>query len=171
MYEFSINEYILFGLGIWVLILSYYLIRAVSHYKRLGKSQNIQDLGKILEGIVSRQDLQSREISEISKELAHHGNKALGHFSKYALIRFNPFEDSGGDQSFVIALLDGSNNGIVISSLHSRSGTRVYAKEIKDSKAINYKLSKEEKEAVEKACLPRHQTVRGQPPNKAAHRV
>lgn len=154
MYEFGVTEYLLFGFAIWLLALSYFLFNAVSHYRKLGKHQNIQDLGKILEGIIKRQELESREIVEISKELANQQNRALSHIARYALIRFNPFEDSGGDQSFVIALLDSKNNGIVISSLHSRSGTRVYAKEVHDGKATQHKLSKEEKEAVEKACLP-----------------
>lgn len=154
MYELGITEYLLSGLAILVLALSFFLFRAVSHYRKLGRSQNIPDLGKILERILKRQDLQSREILELSKGLANHQTKALGHIAKYSLIRFNPFEDSGGDQSFVVALLDSKNNGIVVSSLHSRSGTRVYAKEIQSGTAIHHKLSKEEKEAVEKACLP-----------------
>ncbi|OGD81530.1 hypothetical protein A3A54_02330 [Candidatus Curtissbacteria bacterium RIFCSPLOWO2_01_FULL_39_62] len=155
MDELKINQYIIFaliGLTIWVLILSYFLFKAISHYRRLGKSENIKDLGKILERIVSRVDLQAQEITEIKKGLVSHKDLALGHFSKHALIRFNPFEESGGDQSFTIALLDSKNNGIVLSSLHSRSGTRIYAKEVVGAGAPHHKLSKEEKEAVDKAA-------------------
>ncbi len=70
--------------------------------------------------------------------------------SKQALIRFNPFGDTGGDQSFVLALLDNHNNGVIISSVHARTGTRVYAKEI--SKGLSkYNLSDEETIALQKA--------------------
>ena len=67
------------------------------------------------------------------------------------LVRYNPFAETGGDQSFCLSLLDGNNNGLVISSLHSRENTRIYAKPVKKGKAANYDLSTEEKEAVKKA--------------------
>lgn len=70
--------------------------------------------------------------------------------SKFALVRFNPFGDTGGDQSFCLALLDHTNTGVVISAVHARSGTRVYAKDIIEGKA-SYNLSKEESKALEEA--------------------
>ena len=69
---------------------------------------------------------------------------------KTGLVRFNPFNDMGGNQSFVIALLDDKNNGFVISSLFVKEGNRVYAKAIKAGKS-DHALSNEEKEAIEKA--------------------
>lgn len=47
------------------------------------------------------------------------------------LVRFRAFQDTGGDQSFSLALTDGEGNGVVISSLYGRGETRVYAKPIK----------------------------------------
>ena len=69
---------------------------------------------------------------------------------KTGIVRFNPFNDMGGNQSFVIALLDDKNNGFVISSLFVKEGNRVYAKEIKGGKS-DHLLSGEEKEAIAKA--------------------
>jgi hypothetical protein len=69
---------------------------------------------------------------------------------KTGIIRFNPFNEMGGNQSFVLALLDSNNNGFVISSLFVREGNRVYAKSIKQGKS-DYLLSKEEMEAMNKA--------------------
>lgn len=69
---------------------------------------------------------------------------------KVGIIRFNPFEDAGGDQSFAIALLDAENNGVVFSSLYSREGVRVFAKPIKAGSS-SYHLSKEEDEAINRA--------------------
>lgn len=152
MYELSIWQYAVSALAIWVALLSFFLIRAVNHYRKLARGENIRDLGKILERIVKVSDLHTSQVADIAKELAAHKKVALGNFSKYELLRFNPFEESGGDQSFVIVLLNSRNDGIVLSSLHSRSGTRIYAKEVKDAKATNHKFSKEEKEAVEKSA-------------------
>ncbi len=56
-------------------------------------------------------------------------------FQRVGLVRFNPFEDTGGNQSFALALLDREGNGLVLSSLHSRNGTRVYAKPIRGGRS------------------------------------
>lgn len=69
---------------------------------------------------------------------------------KLGIVRFNPFSEVGGDQSFSIALLDGNDNGIVITSLYSREGNRVFAKPIKKGKS-EYSLSEEETKAIQRA--------------------
>jgi hypothetical protein len=66
------------------------------------------------------------------------------------LVRFNPFQETGGDQSFALALLDKRGDGVVISSLHSRTGTRMYARPIKGGTAHS-SLSGEEAQAVQQA--------------------
>jgi hypothetical protein len=63
------------------------------------------------------------------------------------VVRFNPFQDTGGDQSFAVALVDGHGNGVVISSLHGRDATRVYAKPLKTWEST-YSLTDEEKQAI-----------------------
>ena len=85
----------------------------------------------------------SKEIENLQKE---------GRFSiqKVGIIRFNPFSEVGGDQSFSLAILDADDNGIVITSLYTREENRVYGKPIKRG-ASEYSLSVEEKEAISKA--------------------
>ncbi len=70
--------------------------------------------------------------------------------SKTSLVRFNPFGDTGGDQSFCLALLNHHNDGLLISAVHARSGTRVYAKDIEDGQSKHH-LSEEEKKALKQA--------------------
>ena len=69
---------------------------------------------------------------------------------KIGVIRYNPFPDVGGNQSFSIALLDKNDNGLVITSLYTPDGTRVYCKPIIKSQS-KYNLSQEEKAAIQKA--------------------
>jgi len=69
---------------------------------------------------------------------------------KLGVVRFNPFNDMGGNQSFAIALLDDKNNGFLISSLFVKEGSRIYAKTVKQGKS-DYTLSKEETEAINQA--------------------
>jgi len=69
---------------------------------------------------------------------------------KINIVRFNPFDDIGGDQSFVLTLLNQDNDGVVITSLHNRDITRIYGKPIKNGEGDNITLSKEEKLAIVK---------------------
>ncbi len=73
-----------------------------------------------------------------------------GSFGRVGLVRYNPFEDTGGNQSFALALLDGRGDGFVVSSLHSRTGTRIYAKAIAAG-ASDTALSEEESAALRQA--------------------
>ncbi len=72
---------------------------------------------------------------------------------KVGVVRYNPFADTGGDQSFAIALLDPNGNGLVVSSLHSRTETRVFAKPVQGGRS-RYPLSDEEQDAIKKALAP-----------------
>ena len=69
---------------------------------------------------------------------------------KIGIVRFNPFSEIGGDQSFSVALLDENNDGLVITSFYTREGNRVYGKPIKQG-VSQYALSKEEIKAIEMA--------------------
>lgn len=69
---------------------------------------------------------------------------------KVGMVRFNPFGEVGGNQSFALALLDRSDSGVIILSLYAREGVRVYAKPIEGGQT-EYKLSEEEIEALSRA--------------------
>lgn len=69
---------------------------------------------------------------------------------KIGLNRFNPFQDIGGDQSFVLCLLDNHNSGAIITSLHNRDTTRVYAKHIINGQSDQQSLSSEESRLLAK---------------------
>jgi HAMP domain-containing protein len=72
------------------------------------------------------------------------GRRAI---QRIGLVRYNPFEGTGGNQSFALALLDAQDDGFVISSLHARAATRIYAKALLGGRAEGA-LSEEEAEAV-----------------------
>lgn len=70
------------------------------------------------------------------------------------LVRFSPFHDTGGDQSFTLALLDGRGDGVVVTGLHSRTDSRLYAKPVERGES-SYALTPEEREAMEVALRGR----------------
>jgi hypothetical protein len=69
------------------------------------------------------------------------------HLQHLGMVRFNPFQDTGGDQSFAIALADGNGNGLVFTSLHSRDVTRAYAKPLQEWRS-SHSLMDEEQQAI-----------------------
>ena len=87
---------------------------------------------------------------KFSEELESLKKEQKFSIQKIGIVRFNPFSEVGGDQSFSIALLDGNNDGIVITSLYSREENRIYGKKIKQG-ASEYSLSEEEKTAIKNA--------------------
>lgn len=76
--------------------------------------------------------------------------QALDSRIKMKLVRFNPFDEIGSNQSFILCLLDMDNSGVIITSLHSRDQTRIYAKEIKEGNIDPNIFSNKEKEILSK---------------------
>lgn len=145
--------FILFGLVFtWLIVVSFFLFRALSHYQRLTTGMMKEDLIEVLEKILKEQGIEKKRIDELIKKAEEIEKNGEFHVQKIGLVRFNPFSETGGDQSFSLAILDGKDSGIVISSLHSRDSTRIYTKPIKEGKAVGYETSKEEKQAISKAC-------------------
>lgn len=104
-----------------------------------------------LEGVIYEQIKRLRQVEKDFKELhkfcQYLEKMALNSTQKIGVIRFNPFKDTGGDQSFSIALLNAHNNGFVLSNLFTREGSRIYTKPIENEKSI-YPLTEEEKKAI-----------------------
>jgi hypothetical protein len=111
-----------------------------------------------------------RDLDELTARVAFIESSARHHFSKEGLVRFNPFPDTGGNQSFALALLDESDDGVVVSSLHSRTGTRIYAKAVVAGKA-DTSLSAEEQDAIDEARSKRSVRPATVPRSAAASRI
>lgn len=92
----------------------------------------------------------TKDISELSSELTDLTLKNRNNFQKIGLVKFNPFDDAGGNMSFALAILNDHDDGMIISSLHGREGTRIYAKPVKAGSST-HKLTDEETEAIAKA--------------------
>ncbi len=105
--------------------------------------QNLKEVLNILKKLEDN-------FEKISQELTELKNNNKNNLQKVGMVRFNPFKEGGGDQSFSIAVLDASDSGFVITSLYSNANNRVYAKPIANGVSV-YSLSQEEKEAIGKA--------------------
>ncbi len=138
---------------ITVVVLIVLLVRQAKllrRYKLLLNGNSEQNVEGLLLSQGAEIDRLGAEAVALANRVAILEREAKGHLQKTATIRFNAFPDTGSDLSFAIALLDGSDNGVVLSSLYGRSESRVYAKPIAAGKST-YALSDEEKEALAKA--------------------
>src|SRR6185369_5370817 len=123
------------------LLLFTFLIFLLIQNRRMKKKMMIFFSGteaKDLEKILLEQLHETKELDHEIQELFEISNKlrelGLRSVHKMSVLRFNPFKEVGGNQSFSVALLDGKNSGVIISSLHTREGTRVYAKPVLSGK-------------------------------------
>ena len=89
-------------------------------------------------------------LNALQRDLETAGQHAI---QRVGVVRFNPFTDTGGDQSFAIALLDALGNGLVVSSLHGRADTRIFAKQVRGGRS-RHQLSTEEEDAIRQALTP-----------------
>lgn len=116
----------------------------------LTAGSDAQSLESVLGSHIERVRQVVRDIDAVGARTATIEREIKGSFGRVGLVRFNPFEDTGGNQSFALALLDGHGDGFVVSSLHSRTGTRLYAKAIAAG-ASETALSEEESAALRQA--------------------
>jgi hypothetical protein len=140
-------------LGAWVAVLQRSEAQLRRRLRRVLPGGESSGIDEILDRQLTRIDGLTERIDALNK--LHHELENLSQrtIQKVAVIRYNPFSDTGGDQSFAIALLDSLGNGVVLSSLHSRTDTRVFAKAVQNGRS-KYQLSDEEQDAIKKALAP-----------------
>jgi hypothetical protein len=148
------NNLILIILAILVvtdIVLVFLFLKTKKKIKIFMKGSKVMDVEEVVTGqtkLIKEVKGDIKKLSDWNEKLQKISDISI---TKVGVIRFNPFNNTGGDQSFVVALLDSNNNGLVISSLYSREGTRIYTKPIEAGKSTNYNLSEEEQQAINKA--------------------
>lgn len=144
-------DYIVWAVALfWFLTLTISLIWIWRFLNKLTKGAKEKELVKILENILAEATKNTGGIEELKKQIARIDTEAVAHIQKVGLIKFNPFSEVGGDHSFSVAILDASDTGVVLTSIHTRDRTRVYAKVIRKGKSQT-ELSSEEKKALAEA--------------------
>jgi len=137
-------------LGILVIALSYLVFLLNKRITILLRGKNGKDLEESIKKITEElEDIYGR-LHQHSNTLKNHNTRIGNSIKKVPTIRFNPFYDSGGNQSFASAFITEEGNGVVISSLYSREKTSVFAKPIKEFSST-FELTDEEKEVLEQA--------------------
>ena len=126
------------------------LNRLERHYRALTAGTDGGNLEAVLEDHVGQVQQATRRVQELDALVMRLERNNRTHLQRVGFLRFNPFRDTGGDQSFALALTDEGGSGVVVSSLHSREVTRVYAKPLV-AWQTSYQLTDEEREAIKRA--------------------
>ncbi len=104
--------------------------------------QNLEEVFLLLKKI-------RQENKEIKEELERIKEQSRFFIKKVKVARYNPFSNTGGNQSFSVVFLDQENNGSIITGLFTEGGSRAYAKQIEKGVSKN-SLSKEEENLLKK---------------------
>ncbi len=144
------NNSILIYIFAFLVILLFIWIISIEHKLRKffagTKAKNLED-------VMIELDKQMKELKDchlkINKHLIVVDNRLNKSIRNVEVIRFNPFEDAGSNQSFAVSFLNDEGNGVVMSSLYARDRMSIFTKPIIKGKS-EFELSKEEGEVLKR---------------------
>lgn len=137
-------------ISVWLFVVSGFLVWIIKYFRNISKDVKRGNLVNVLDKVLEIERKNSNEIKRIHKEIDRIDNEKISHIQKIGLVRFNPFDELGGDHSFVLTLLNQKDSGVLITGLHTRERTRIYIKDINNGKAVR-ELSTEEKKSLREA--------------------
>ncbi|HHT48113.1 MAG TPA: DUF4446 family protein [Firmicutes bacterium] len=144
------------GLFLFLLLINgIRLHKLIKRYRSLLAGNQGKNLEEILLGLGERMKNAEASIANMETKIARMEAEATQYMQRWALQRYKAFANIGGEQSFSFVLLDRNGDGVMISSIHGRDESRVYAKSISAGKA-NYPLSDEEQEVLAAAIKKRN---------------
>lgn len=148
---FVTGHIVYFLIGVFVVLIALLIWVAILHRKWQtifrGSSGDLEEAVRYIHAYQDSLDGEHKDLVARVKAI----EEALPHnISHVGLVRYNPFSDAGGDQSFALALLNDEGDGIILSSLYGREMNRVYAKPIVHGNS-KYQLSDEERQAIQNA--------------------
>ena len=112
-----------------------------------GSTADVVDFAVSLQG---RIDDLHRAVDEVASGLTRVDRRVDGSVTNTSVVRYDAYEDTGGQQSASFAFLDATRTGTVVTAIQGRDYARIYVKELERGKAT-VALSPEESQAVERA--------------------
>jgi hypothetical protein len=138
------------GLGVVAAVLAFRALRHVRRAQTVVLGPGREDLVDFAVSLQTRIDDLHRAVDEVAAGLVRVDRRVDGALIHTAIVRFDAYEDVGGQQSAVLAFLDAARSGVVVTAIQGRDYARIYVKELDRGRAP-VELSPEEREAVERA--------------------
>ncbi len=119
-------------------------------YRKLVRGANNKNLEEIIHGYMDKVDSAVDTSEELKKMLVNYEKELKKCTQKVSVLRYKAFDDVGSDLSFSVALLDGDNNGVILTGIYGRNDSTTYAKPV-DKGISRYDLSEEEERVLKEA--------------------
>ena len=153
----GIQIYIIIGLTICIIILVLLVMilfnslsKLEKRYKKFMRGVDNKNIEQLVVGYLENVDKVKEDTEKMKSKIENMDSKVKSCIQKYSMIRYRAFEDVGSDLSFSVALLDGNNDGVLITGIYGRNESTTYAKPI-DKGLSRYDLSEEEQQVLENA--------------------
>lgn len=117
-------------------------------YKKFMSGKAAKSLEQDIEGIFEDNKFIKAATEKNRKDIMALYRKFEGAFQKVGIVKYDAFNQMGGQLSFSLALLDENDNGFILNSVHSTEGCYSYTKEIKGG-LCEISLGDEEKKALD----------------------
>jgi len=136
--------------GVAILVGAFWIITTERRLKRFFLGKKAKDLEDTILGLEANIKKLEGAVGKMQAEITALNAKTKKSIRGLETVRFNPFPDQGGNQSFAIGMLNEDGDGLVLSSMYGRERMSVFAKPVKGG-ASTYELSAEEKEVLARA--------------------
>lgn len=136
--------------AVWAFDLQARLRRLESRCESLFSSEEEPTFAAALERLTGRYSKVNARTERLVVQLEEIDRTLMRCVQGIGLVRYSAFEDTGGDQSFSLALVDGDGDGVILSALYGRDATRVYAKPV-EGWTSSRTLANEEEQALKQA--------------------
>lgn len=137
-------------LTIGLLVLAYLFLDLRRKLKTIivnSKNNERLSLEELIEKYINKLEISSKDIEELKTRVKSINSNLKLSIQDVEVIRFNPFLDTGSDQSFVAGFFDSNKSGVIITCLNSRAQSRIYAKKVVNGES-EVKLSEEEQKLL-----------------------
>ena len=150
-------SYIFIGLIVFLLILLILVIVMMCKFSKLKKKyekfmsgKDAKSLEKDIIGLYEDNKFLKITVDKNKKDIRTLYKKFETSYQKCGIVKYDAFQQMGGQLSFSLALLNENNDGFVLNSVHSTDGCYSYTKEIRNGECA-ISLGEEEKQALDKA--------------------
>ncbi len=133
-----------------IIVLAFFVFRANARVNRLLQGSDAKSLEDSFTYITEEIKRMNENEALTEKALNNLNTRLKKSLTGFKTVRFNPFPEQGGNQSFAIAVINEEGDGFILSSLYSREKTSLFAKPIKGGKS-EIALTEEETKALAEA--------------------
>ena len=124
------------------------LVRLEMKLKKLFAGTKADSLEEVIGSLHKALASQEKMSAEANEKIENLDSRVKRSVQSIKTLRFNPFQDSGSNQSFSIVMADEEGNGVVLPSLYERDRMSVYAKPIEDFSSV-HELTDEEQHIID----------------------